>query len=126
MAGEFHLLEQHRHVLVGNVLAHQPVHHPLQLRGVHGRGFGTAAVAVVADHVQRQRSGGGLVLLGHVALDLVEEQARGAQRSVEQAHVAGHVQAGQQQCGDRDILQCGRDLVVGGGERGPGVRLRIR
>ena len=52
----------------------------LQQLGRDRLGLGTAAVAVVADHVERERAHLGLVLLGHVALHLVEEQARPARR----------------------------------------------
>jgi hypothetical protein len=70
---EFHLLEHHRDVFAGHVRAYEPVHHPLEPVGVDRPGFGTTSIAIVADHVECQLARGGLILLGHEALDLVEE-----------------------------------------------------
>ena len=74
-AVELHLLEQHRHVLVGHVLADEPLIISWMQLGADRRRARAAAVAVVGDHLERELADLGLVLLGHVALHLVEEQA---------------------------------------------------
>jgi hypothetical protein len=118
-AVELHLLEQHRHVLGRNRLANQPLHHLLQQLRADRLGFRAAAVAVVGDHLQRDLAHRGLVLLGHVALHLVEEQPRGLEVAANQAWVARHVDQRQHQRRDADIQQRLRDLVVGCRKRLP-------
>ena len=111
-AVELHLLEHHRHVLGRHRLADQPLHHLLQQLGADGLGFRAAAVAVVGDHLERDLADRGLVLLGHVALHLVEEQPCGLELAADQARVAGHVHQRQHQRRDADVEQRLGDLVV--------------
>ena len=109
---ELHLLEHHRNVFLGHRLADQPLHHLVQQFGADRPGVGTAAVAVVGDDVQRDLAGGGLVLFGHVALHLVEEQPGRLQFAADQLGVAGHVHQRQHQRRDADVEQSLGDLVV--------------
>ncbi len=118
-AVEFHLLEQHRHVFGRNRLADQPLHHLLQQLRADRLGLRATAVAVVGDHLQRDLAHRGLVLLGHVALHFVEEQARRFELAANQAGVAGHVDQRQHQRRDADVQQRLRDLVVGRRKRLP-------
>ena len=69
--------------------------------GEHGLGLGAAPVAVVADDLEGEGPGLGLVLLGHVALDLVEEQAGRPEPAPDDRRVAGHVDEGEQERRDR-------------------------
>ena len=114
---ELHLLHQERDVLGGDVLAHQPSHHLLEEFGGHGLRLGTAAVAVVPDDLEGQGPGLVLVLLGHVALHLVEEQAGRPQPAPDDLGVAGHVDQREEQRGDAYVQQGGRDLLISGVER---------
>ena len=115
-AVESHLLEHHRHVLVAHLTGDQPGHHLLEAGRVDGRRFRTATVAVVANDTQGEGARGSLVVLGHVALYLVEEQPRRPERTFQDRLpdrlVVGHVHTRQQQRRDRHVLQCGGDLVV--------------
>ena len=111
-AVEFHLLEQHPDVLVGHVLAHQPVHHRLEHLGGHRLRLGTPTVPPVADHPERERARGGLVLRRHDALHLVEEQALRAQRALQDRGVTTHVDTRQQQRRNREVLQRRGQVVV--------------
>lgn len=88
---ELHLLQHHRDVLVGHRLADEPLHHLLEQLRTDGLGLGAPAVAVVRDHLQRQGAHGRLVVLGHVTLDLVEEQPGGAQGAADQLRITGHL-----------------------------------
>ena len=54
-------------------------------------GLGAAPVAVVADHLEGEGADLGLVLLGHVALDLVEEESGRLEAAADQLGIAGHV-----------------------------------
>ena len=65
----------------------------------------------------------GLVLLGHVALDLVEEQARGPQPAADQLRIAGHVDEREHQRRDADVLQRRGDRRVVVIEGQAGVRI---
>jgi len=130
IAGQPHLLEHHRHVLAGHLGGGDPGHHPSEERGFHRRGFRAAAIAVIPDDPECQRAGRGLVLLGHEALHLVEEEPGRSQRTVQDAPangvVVGHVHAGHQQRGNRHVVKCGGDDVVGVGERLAGIRVAHR
>ncbi len=114
---ELHLLHQERDVLLGHLLAHQPAHHLVDQPGGQWRGIGAAPGPVVTDDLEGQRAGVGLVLLAHVPLDLVEEQAGRPQPAADDPGVAGHVDQREQEGGDRDVEQGLGDLVVGGVER---------
>ena len=125
-AVELHLLEHHRDVLLGHVLAHEPRHHLAQERaGRRGRGF-AAAVPVVTNDVQRPRAHLGLVGLGHVALHLVEEQALRAQLAPDDRRIAGHVDHRQHQGRDADVFERGGDGVVVVGDRRSGMGIASR
>ena len=113
-AVELHLLEKHRHVLVGHRLTHQPIHHLVQEFGADRFGFGATAVPVVGDDVQRDLADRGLVLLGHVALHLVEEKPGGFEVSADHLGVAGHVHQRQHQGGDADVEKRFGDLLIRG------------
>ena len=111
-AVELHLLEQHRNVFLGHRLAHQPLHHLVQQLGADRFGIGAAAVTVVGDDLQRDLADGGLVLFGHVALHLVQEQPGRLQLAADQLGVAGHVHQRQHQRRNADVDQRFSDLVV--------------
>ena len=115
-AVEAHLFEHHRHVLARHLRRDQPFHHRFDQCRVDRPRLGAAAVAVVPDDVERQGAGVGPVLLGHEALHLVEEDAGRSDRSLQDRpayrFVVGHMHAGEQQCGNRDVLQGGLDLGV--------------
>jgi hypothetical protein len=100
---EFHLLEQHRHVLVGYRLADEPLHHLLEQLAADRIGFGAAAVAVIGDHLERHGPGRRLVRLGHVALHFVQKETRGFQRTADQGGIARHVDQRQHQRRDADV-----------------------
>ena len=126
-AVESHLLGHHRHVLLAHLTGDQPRHHLLEAHRVDGLRFRAAAVAVITNDVQGEQARRGLVLLGHVALHLVEEQPGRLQRPLKDrlAHrlVIGHVHTRQQQRRDRHILQGNGYRGVGVGERFTGVRV---
>jgi hypothetical protein len=120
---ELHLLHEHRDVLVGYLLAHQPGHHFVQQFGRDRLRLGAAAVAVVADDLESEGPRLGLVLFGHVALDLVEEETRRPQPSPNEVGVPGHVDEREQQRRNADVLQGRGDVLVGCGERLTCVRV---
>ena len=109
---ELHLLEHHRNVFLWHRLADQPLHHLVEQFGADRSGVGTSTVAVVADDVQRDLADGGLVLFGHVALHLVQEQSGWLEGAADQLGVAGHVHQRQHQRRNADVEQSLGDLVV--------------
>ena len=75
---ELELLEHHRHVLVGDLLRHEEVHHLVHDLGRGRRREHAPAVAVGPDDVEGRGPCGRLVLGAHEPLHLVEVDARGA------------------------------------------------
>ena len=130
VAVEFHFLEHHRYVLVGHLGDGDPIHHLLEHHRVDRFGLGAAAFPVIADDAQGQCAGLVFVLLGHIALHLIEEQPQRPEWTLDDgpAHrvVIGHVHTRHQQCRDRHVPQCRGDLFVGVGERHAGVRVAHR
>ena len=118
---ELHLLEQHRHVLLGHLLGDQELHHLVQQLGRDRLRFRTTAVAIVRDDLEGERSGVGLVLLGHEALHLVEEHPRRAQAPADQLRITAHVHERHHERRDAHVEQRLGDLLVGRRERRPGM-----
>ena len=120
-AVELHLFEQHRHVLTRHFLTHEPRHHLVQQLGRNRLGFGTAAVSIVADHVERERAYLGLGRFTHVALHLVEEQAFGLEPTADDLRVVRHVDHRHHERRDAHVEQRLSDLRVRRVERFTGV-----
>jgi hypothetical protein len=116
-AGELHLLEHHRHVLVGHLGADEPAHHLADQLGSGRRRQHAAAVAVLADHVERLRARTRLHLLGHEALHLVQEQALRLQVAADPRRIARDVHERQEQRRDADVFERGGDRRVVVGDR---------
>ena len=117
---ELHLLEHHRHVLLRHLAGHQEAHHLVDNLFGGRRLQPTAAVAIGLDDLEGLGAHQGLRLLGHEALDLVQEDARGAERSAQQARVPRHVDHRQHQRGDAHLLEGRRDGGVVVRDRGTG------
>ena len=83
--------------------------------------LGAAAVAVVGDHLQGDLANGGLVLLGHVALHLVQEKPGGLELSADQVGVAGHVHQRQHQRRNADVEERLGNLLIRGRKRLSGM-----
>ncbi len=113
-AVEFEFLEHHRDVLVGNGLAHEPRHHLVHdLRRWWCRQH-TATVSERSDHVEGHGPRRRLVVLAHVPLYLVEEEALGSDRSTDVRRIAGDVHQREHQGRDAHVLQrrSDRGIVV--------------
>ena len=123
-AVELHLLHEHLDVLVGHLLADEPAHHLSNSRLVERCGLRTPGISVGGDDRERQRPSCGLVFLAHVALDLVQEQARRRELAPAQLEVAGDVDQREQQGGDADVLEGCGDLVIARLERHPSMWIR--
>ena len=85
--------------------------------------FRTTIVPVGGDQGDRQGPSRCLVLLGQIALDLVEKQPRWPERTADQLRIPGEVDEAEHQRRDADIEECLGDLVVGRLEREARVRV---
>ena len=100
-------------VLLGDrACGHHVEHHP-HLRGVGDERRRAAAVAVVADHVERALAHHLLVGFAHGALQVHRNEHERLGELVEQAHVAGHVDHRHQQCWNARVGDRGSNHVVG-------------
>ena len=77
-----------------------------------GSGSGTAAVAVVGDDLQRDLADRRLVLLGHVALHLIEEEPGRFELAADELGITRHVDQRQHQRRDADVEQRLGDLLI--------------
>ena len=105
---QLELLEHERDVFVRYVFAgHDPPHHLVDHGGAIDRlGFGTASVAVVADDVEGEGPNLGLVLIGHEALDLVDEHTGSKSKPpADQLGVAAHVYEREHERRDAQVAQ---------------------